>query len=103
MPIIRNVAHGQSESSPSSNGIEKVNLNFFQWLRDGVRQSVLLGVSDAVEQIGVPDNEPKVSPTLAALLGDNSKPTKSRRKSTTTNSRKRLGKSLKEMNTTSSS
>jgi len=78
-----------------------VNLNFFQWLRDSVRQSVLLGVSDAVEQIGVPDNEPEVSPTLAALLGEDSKPTKSRRKSTNANSRKRLGKSLKEMNTTS--
>jgi hypothetical protein len=85
-----------------------VNLNFFEWLRDSVRKSVLLGVSDAVEQIGVPDNEPEVSPTLAALLGDNTttttKPTKSRRKSTTTNSnsRKRLGKSLKDMNTASS-
>lgn len=86
-----------------------MNLNFFEWLRDSVRQSVLLGVSDAVEQIGVPDNEPEVSPTLAALLGDHSqatKPTKSRRKTASSNantgSRKRLGKSLKDMNTASS-
>ncbi|MCA9141019.1 MAG: hypothetical protein KDB00_29820 [Planctomycetales bacterium] len=78
-----------------------MNMNFFQWLRDGVRQSVILGVSDAVEQIGVPENEPEVQPTLAALLGsDASTTTKPRRKVTTTANRKRLGKSLKEMNPT---
>ena len=26
--------------------------NVFQWIRDGVKQSVLLGVSDALEQLG---------------------------------------------------
>lgn len=32
--------------------------NVFNWIRDGVRQSVLLGVSDALEQIGTtPDGE----------------------------------------------
>lgn len=30
------------------------NMNFFGWIRDGVRQSVLLGVSNAVEQLGTP-------------------------------------------------
>lgn len=78
-----------------------MNMNFFQWLRDGVRQSVILGVSDAVEQIGVPETEPEVQPTLAALLGNDTTATatKPRRKSTTTTaSRKRLGKSLKDMN-----
>lgn len=82
-----------------------MNMNFFQWLRDGVRQSVILGVSDAVEQIGVPEAEPEVQPALAALLGNDSATatataTKPRRKATTTASRKRLGKSLKEMNPT---
>ncbi len=73
-----------------------MNMNFFEWLRDGVRQSVLLGVSDAVEQIGVPDNEKDVQPALAALLEGGETSTKTRRKSTTS-SRKRLGKSLKDM------
>ena len=86
-----------------------MNMNFFDWLRDGVRQSVILGVSDAVEQIGVPDTEQEVQPTLAALLGnDTATTTKPRRKTTTTTtttatatgSRKRLGKSLKDMNQT---
>lgn len=29
-----------------------MNLNVFQWIREGVRQSVLLGVSDAMEHLG---------------------------------------------------
>ncbi len=77
-----------------------MNMNFFQWLRDGVRQSVILGVSDAVEQIGVPETEEEVQPALAALL-TNETPTKAPRKTATTAaSRKRLGKSLKDMNST---
>lgn len=32
--------------------------NVFQWIRDGVKQSVLLGVSDALEQLGpTPDGQ----------------------------------------------
>ncbi|MCD0460758.1 hypothetical protein [Roseiconus lacunae] len=83
-------------------------MNFFQWLRDGVRKSVLMGVSDAVEQIGLPDNAPDSQPTLAALLSNDSgssstsTATRTRKKATTTAaSRKRLGKSLKDMNSTS--
>ena len=29
-------------------------MNFFTWIRDGVRSAVLLGVSDAVNDIGTP-------------------------------------------------
>lgn len=84
------------------NGFSKMNMNFFQWLRDGVRQSVILGVGDAVEQIGVPETDQEVQPTLAALLGDtgDTKTTKPRRKSSNGGGRKRLGKSLKELNPT---
>jgi len=73
-----------------------MNINFFEWLRDGVRQSVLLGVSDAVEQIGMPEHDRDTQPTLASLLGHDTKG-KSKRKSNGGNSRKRLGKSLKDM------
>ena len=70
-----------------------MNVNFFQWLRDSVRHSVLMGVSDAVEQIGIPENsDEKASPALAAILGE-APATKSKRGG----GRKRLGKSLKEM------
>ncbi|KAA5545184.1 hypothetical protein FYK55_05780 [Roseiconus nitratireducens] len=75
-----------------------MNMNFFEWLRDGVRQSVLLGVSDAVEQIGMPETDQELQPALATLLGNDSKP-KSRRKGSNAGSRKRLGKSLKDMDT----
>ena len=34
-----------------------MNFNFFDWIRDGVRRSVLLGVSDAVETMGMPPDE----------------------------------------------
>jgi hypothetical protein len=74
-----------------------MNINFFEWLRDGVRQSVLLGVSDAIEQIGTPPDMDELHPNVAALLqsGDTANKTKNLPKSTGV--RKRLGKSLKEM------
>lgn len=31
-----------------------MNMNFFDWVREGVRQSVLLGLSDAATEIGSP-------------------------------------------------
>lgn len=40
---------------------------FFGWIRDGVRQSVLLGFSDAVEQLGSPSGG-ELHPELAAVL-----------------------------------
>jgi hypothetical protein len=72
----------------------KMNVNFFEWLRDGVRQSVLLGVSDAIEQIGTPEDSDELHPNVAALLQGESP----KRKQTKAGGRKRLGKSLKEMN-----
>ncbi|MEO1527820.1 MAG: hypothetical protein AAFX06_20510 [Planctomycetota bacterium] len=71
-----------------------MNMNFFQWLRDGVRQSVLLGVSDAVDTIGLPEteNDDNKTPALASILGGEEKP-----KAKRGGGRKRLGKSLKEM------
>jgi len=41
---------------------------FFGWIRDGVRQSVLLGFSDAVEQLGSPSCTGELNPELAAVL-----------------------------------
>ena len=68
-------------------------MNFFEWLRDGVRKSVLLGVSDAIEQIGTPADSDDVHPNVAALLqGDSNAKAKTKR-----GGRKRLGKSLKDM------
>jgi len=74
-----------------------MNVNFFEWLRDGVRQSVLLGVSDAIEQIGTPAETDKLHPNVAALItGEQPK-----QKSSRGGGRKRLGKSPKDMETPS--
>ena len=72
-----------------------MNVNFFEWLRDGVRQSVLLGVSDAIEEIGAPANSEELHPDIAALLQNDE--SKSKRSKSTAGGRKRLGKSLKDM------
>lgn len=72
-----------------------MNVNVFGWIREGVRQSVLMGVADAMESIGTPpsgeDLRPKLmdsirrnSETAAALAGPTGKP-------------RRLGKSLKDL------
>lgn len=71
----------------------KMNVNFFEWIREGVRKSVLLGVSDAIEQIGAPNDSEQLHPNLSAMLQETPKPKKSRASS----GRKRLGKSLKDM------
>ena len=43
-------------------------MSVFAWIRDGVRQSVLLGFSDAVEQLGVPQEGGSLHPQLMAAL-----------------------------------
>ncbi|MCA9127605.1 MAG: hypothetical protein KDB22_10990 [Planctomycetales bacterium] len=79
------------------------SLNLFSWIREGVRQSVLLGVSDAVEQLGTPASTDELHPSVAGFLNAE-RSTKSLSHSPTTTSggstssgRKRLGKSLKEI------
>ncbi|WP_230253776.1 hypothetical protein [Rhodopirellula halodulae] len=80
-------------------------MNFFDWLRDGVRQSVILGVSDAVEQIGTPEEGSEINPQVAALLqeptsGKRALPAKRGTRATGRKAapKKRLGKSLQELN-----
>ncbi|MCO6455340.1 MAG: hypothetical protein J5I93_08565 [Pirellulaceae bacterium] len=43
-------------------------MNFFTWIREGVKQSVLLGVTDAIEHLGEPaDGDPSRQKLLAFL------------------------------------
>jgi hypothetical protein len=77
-----------------------VNVNFFEWLRDGVRQSVLLGVSDAIEQIGTPADSDEIHPGVAAFLQSDKTETKRVGAAPAPSSggnRKRLGRSLKDI------
>jgi len=77
-----------------------MSVNFFEWIRDGVRQSVLLGVSDAIEQLGTPAESDDIHPGVAAFMASE----KGEKKRVGTappaaagNSRKRLGRSLKDI------
>lgn len=78
-----------------------MSVNFFDWIRDGVRQSVLLGVSDAIEQLGTPADSEDVHPGVAAFLASE-KSEKSEKKrvgaaASGGTGRKRLGRSLKDI------
>jgi hypothetical protein len=73
-------------------------MNFFTWIRDGVRSAVLLGVSDAVNDIGTPASGDDIGRRLleqvrnspAALTIDNSPPPDRQ-------PRKKLGRSLEQI------
>lgn len=72
--------------------------NFFQWIRDGVKQSVLLGVSDAVDQLGTIPHSDKLNDQLRATLAIDDEPrtTSARVGQNSGGGRKRLGRSLKD-------
>ena len=81
------------------------NMNLFNWIRDGVRQSVLLGVSDAVELLCTPAAAEDLHPSVAGFM--NLQRTEETPKVGNTRggagSRKRLGKSLKDIGTAAES
>ncbi len=78
-------------------------MNFFTWIRDGVRSAVLLGVSDAVNDIGTPAQGEDIGRRLleqvhnapAALTSETS-PSPDRQ------GRKKLGRSLEQIQTAAS-
>lgn len=45
-----------------------MNFNFFSWIRLGVKQSVLMGVSDAVESLGTPHENDDVQQRLMSFV-----------------------------------
>lgn len=73
-----------------------MNANFFDWLRQGVKQSVLLGVSDAIETMGTPVDSDEIHPGAYAFLKSDGTETKKVGKNAR-GGRKRLGKSLNDL------
>ena len=79
-------------------------LGLFNWIRDGVKQSVLLGVSDAIDTIGAPEDNRTLNP---ALLSFATQPVAThagvridepqQRKIPAASGRKRLGRSLRDI------
>ena len=78
------------------------NLGVFGWIRESVRRSVLLGFSDAIEQVGTGSDGEELHPQLAAVLRDaGPKALPLRNESTgTKSSKKRLGRSLEQLRST---
>ncbi len=77
------------------------NFNFFEWMRNGVKSAVLLGVSDAVEEIGMPTEAEGSDKNMLGFL-QNAKTQKISNSSSSSSSsrggtRKRLGRSLKDI------
>lgn len=72
-------------------------MGFFEWVREGVRQAVVLGLADAIDDVGNRSRDDDLGATLAASLRDK---LTTARSSTVVGSeppssgRKRLGRSL---------
>lgn len=50
---------------------KRINFNFFDWIRAGVRQAVLMGVADAVDDIGQPGETDDSNRRLLEILRGN--------------------------------
>lgn len=89
------------------------HMGLFGWIREGVKQSVLLGVSDAMDVLGVPGEAEALHPSIPSGQATDAIANKSgarrgpqKQSDTTQDStgasgaiapRKRLGKSLKDL------
>lgn len=81
-------------------------LGLFNWIRDGVKQSVLLGVSDAIDTIGSPEENRSLNPALLsfakqplAMQAEVRIDEPAQRKIPGASGRKRLGRSLSDIAT----
>ena len=74
-------------------------MNFFSWVRDGVRQAVLLGVSDAVGDIGTPPEGDDIGQRLLQALRSG-QPVITEARSQEHTARKKLGRSLEQIQAT---
>ena len=75
--------------------------NFFDWMRDGVKKSVLLGVTDAVNTMGMPPEESSKDKILGFLQSntDHEAPVRRITNSSASAGTKKLGRSLSDIAT----
>jgi len=78
-----------------------MQINFFNWVRDGVKQAVLMGVSDAVETIGTPVDDNTLTERLQEAMAPALESTSTSKSGTA--KRKRLGRSLKDIDSSKDS
>lgn len=77
-------------------------LGFYGWIRENIRRAVLLGFSDAVEQLGLPAEKEEINPQLLAVLRPAKQPaltadTPAPKPATSGTGRKRLGQTLEQI------
>jgi hypothetical protein len=78
-------------------------MNFFNWIREGVRQAVLYGVHDAVGDLGAPHSGQDMNERILHLLRTAPQPESPRLDTpagTAASKRKRLGRTLGEIQAT---
>lgn len=74
--------------------------NFFSWIREGVKHSVMMGVADALEDLGAPPNQDEAASQVMRFLtsSEETKALPATAGSTRRGgSQKRLGRSLKDV------
>ncbi len=76
-----------------------MQFNFFTWIREGIKHAILLGVSDAVETLGTPMNGDVLNERLTEALQPAMVTAATSGRSGGTSKRKRLGRSLKDIDT----
>jgi hypothetical protein len=83
-----------------------MNFNFFEWIREGVKQSVLMGVTDAVTTMGAPhDDKTAKDKIMGFLQPETNEETPKRRipsnitSPVATNNGKKLGRSISDIRT----
>ena len=75
-----------------------MDFNFFDWLRNGVKNSVLHGVNDAVNTMGMPPEDSSKDKVLGWLKGNETSEAPARRMvGGSTQGPKKLGRSLSEI------
>jgi predicted secreted protein len=73
-----------------------MQFNLFAWIREGVRRSVILGVNDAVEEIGAPHGDEAWKERLVSLLEAPVAENAAESAGVAAGKRRRLGRSLKD-------
>jgi len=76
-----------------------MSFNFFDWVRNGVKDSVLLGVSDAVNTMGMPPEESSKDKILGFLKNnaENEVPVRRITGGTASTGTRKLGRSLNDI------
>jgi len=74
-----------------------MSFNFFDWVREGVQKSILLGVSDAVNTMGMPPDDTSKDKILGYLKSNaDNEPIRRIANGTAPAGTKKLGRSLSD-------